>query len=109
MSCPDLITFTTLLFKHLDLVSPGMGNNLTADHGSFDGRFTYDHVFLIINQENFIKAHRFTFLFLQAVNKYLLVFLHLVLLTCNIYNRVHPVWFFNYQIPETWECKNIKV
>src|SRR5690554_3523135 len=86
-----LIPFTSLLFKDNYLVALNMVNYFGVYLSVLNGWGPNGYFSFVVNKQNLVETHFGAFLCLKAMNKNLLIFLHLKLLSCNIYNSVHYI------------------
>ena len=89
MTVALLITSSTLLLKHQDLVVLEVLENLTLYASAFYNRCANLNLTAILYEQDLVEAHRRINLARKTVNKELTTFLSLKVLTCNLYYYKH--------------------
>ena len=84
-----LITSSTLLLKHQDLVVLQVLQDFALYRGAFYYRCTYFNLTVVVCEQDLVEANGRLYIALETVNIELATFLSLKLLTCDFYDNVH--------------------
>ena len=91
MTVTLLITGSTLLLEHEDLVILQVLQDFALHRGAFYNRCTYLNLTVVVYKQDFVEAQRRILFALETVNIKLSTLFSLELLTCNLYYYVHLI------------------